>query len=179
MHATVKSGNSKPCGFKAEMNTNMTIFLAYAPVGNNANTFKPKKNNNKKKGCKGKDDLDTLDPSIYPTFIFSLDVDPNTIVSSVTHEFGCTGGFYFCKKQLQCVETVTPFIIYYLYTLNGITTLHTARDWKATSCSQRSLSIQKSQRSTSGEASQSFLDSQVLNFVIIQGRCRRHDVLIS
>jgi hypothetical protein len=64
MHTAVKSGNSKPLGSKAEMNTNMTIFLTYAPVGNNANAFKLKKNNNKKKGRKGKDEPDTLDPSI-------------------------------------------------------------------------------------------------------------------
>jgi hypothetical protein len=44
-------------------------------------------------------------------------------VSHVTHKFCCAGGFYFRKKQLQCVETVTPFIIYYLYTFNNITTL--------------------------------------------------------
>jgi hypothetical protein len=47
----------------------MTIFFAYAPVGNNANAFKPKKNNNKKKGHKGKDKPDTLDPSVYPTLM--------------------------------------------------------------------------------------------------------------
>jgi hypothetical protein len=32
------------------MNTNMTIFLAYPPVEKDRNGFKPKKNNNKKKG---------------------------------------------------------------------------------------------------------------------------------
>jgi hypothetical protein len=41
----------------------------------------------------------------------------------VTHEFCHAGEFYFCKKQLQCKETVTPFIIYYLYTFNDIATL--------------------------------------------------------
>jgi hypothetical protein len=50
-------------------------------------------------------------------------VDPETSVSHVTHNFCQAGGFYFQKKQLQCVETVTPFIIYYLYTFNDITTL--------------------------------------------------------
>jgi hypothetical protein len=57
--------------------------------------------------------------------VFSLDVDPETIASQVTHEFCRVGGFYFCKKQLQCMETVTPFIIYYLYTFNDIATLRT------------------------------------------------------
>jgi hypothetical protein len=33
------------------------------------------------------------------------------------------GGFYLQKKQLQCVETVTLFIIYYLYTFNDTATL--------------------------------------------------------
>jgi hypothetical protein len=41
----------------------------------------------------------------------------------MTHEFCQASGFYFQKKQLQCMETVTPFIIYYLCTLNDITTL--------------------------------------------------------
>jgi hypothetical protein len=123
MHAAVKSGNSKPLGSKAEMNNNMTIFLAYALVGNNVNAFKPKKNNNKKKGCKGNDEPDTLDPSVYLTLIFLLDVNPDTIISRVTHEFCRAGGLYFHKKQLQFFETITPFILYYLYTLNDNATL--------------------------------------------------------
>ncbi len=60
---------------------------------------------------------------MYPTLVFLSDVDPETIISRVTHEFCHVGGFYFRKKQLQCVETVTPFIIYYLYTFNDIATL--------------------------------------------------------
>jgi hypothetical protein len=123
MHAAVKMDNSKPNGKKEEMNANMTIFLAYALVGKDRNVFKPKKNNNMEKGWRGKDEPDTLDPSVYPSLVFSSDVDPETIISQVTHEFCCAGGFYFRKKQLQCVETVTPFIIYYLYTFNDIATL--------------------------------------------------------
>ncbi len=53
--------------------------------------------------------------------VFSSDVDPEIIVSRVAHEFGA-GGFYFRKKQLQCEETMTPFIIYFLYTFNDIAT---------------------------------------------------------
>jgi hypothetical protein len=170
------------------MNANMTIFLAYAPMGKYRNTFKPKKDNNKKKGQRGKDEPDTLDPSVYPTLVFSSDVDPETIVSRVTHEFCHAGGFYFRKKQLQCMETVPPFIIYYLYTFNDIATLRTEltdllkkhiKNWKASSCSRRSLSTQKSHRSTSDKGSRSFLVSQDLNFVTTQGRCRKRDRLIS
>jgi hypothetical protein len=96
MHAAVKLGNSKPLGSKAEMNTNMIIFLAYAPVRNNENAFKPKQNNNNKKGRNGKDEPDTLDPSVvYPMLIFLLDVDLNTIISHAMHEFCRAGGFYF------------------------------------------------------------------------------------
>ena len=50
MHASVESATTKPLGAKSEMSDNMTIFLGYAPVGRNSNVFKPKKNNNKKKG---------------------------------------------------------------------------------------------------------------------------------
>jgi hypothetical protein len=57
--------------------------------------------------------------------VFSSDVDPETNVSRVRHEFCRAGGFYFQKKQLQCVETLTPFIIYYLYAFNDIATLCT------------------------------------------------------
>jgi hypothetical protein len=91
--------------------------------GKNQNAFKPKKNNKKKKGRHGKDAPELLDPSVYPMLVFLSDVDPETIVSRVMHEFCCGGGFYFQKMQLQCVETVTPFIIFYLYTFNDIATL--------------------------------------------------------
>ncbi len=123
LHAMVESDATKPIGKKEELSNNMTIFLAYAPVGKNQNAFKPKKNNNKKKGRCGKDKPELLDPSVYPTLVFSLDVDPETIVLRVMHKFCCAGGFYFWKKQLQCVETVTPFIIFYLYIFNDIATL--------------------------------------------------------
>jgi hypothetical protein len=123
MHAVDKSGGTKPLGSKTEMSANMTVFLACAPVGRNAKAFQPKRINNKKKGCKGKDEPDTLNPSVYPTMVFSSDVEPKVIISRVTHEFGRSGGFYFRKKQLQCEETVTPFVIYFLYTFNNIATL--------------------------------------------------------
>jgi hypothetical protein len=101
----------------------MTILLAYAPVGKNQNAFKPKKNTNKKKGGRGKDEPELIDSSVYPTLVFLSDVDPETIVLHMTHKFCRAGGFYFQKKQLQCMETVTPFIIFYLYTFNDIATL--------------------------------------------------------
>jgi hypothetical protein len=188
MHAAVESENSKPLGSKAEMNTNMTIFLAYAPVGNNANAFKPKKNNNKTKGCKGKDEPDTLDPSVYPTLIFSSDVNPDTIVSRVMHEFCRAGRFYFCKKQLQCIETVTPFIIYYLNTFNDSATLRAElislldkahQGLESDFMLPEEFEYMKIPELTSGKASRSYLDNLVPNFVITQGRCRRHNVLIS
>ncbi len=123
MHAVDELGGTKPLGSKTEMSANMTVFLAYAPVGRNAKAFQPKRNNNRKKGRKGKDEPNTLDPSVYPTMVFLSDVEPEVIISRVTHEFGRSGGFYFQKKQLQCEETVTPFITYFLYTYNDITTL--------------------------------------------------------
>jgi hypothetical protein len=55
--------------------------------------------------------------------VFSSNVEPETIISCVAHQFGRVGGFYFWKKQLQCKETMTPFIIYFLYTFNDIATL--------------------------------------------------------
>ena len=123
MHAVDESGGAKPLGSKSEMSTNMTVFLAYAPVGRNAKAFQPKKNNDRRKGRKGKDEPDTLDPSVYLTMVFSSDVEPEIIISRMAHEFGRAGGFYFWKKQLQCKETMTPFIIYFLYTFNDIVTL--------------------------------------------------------
>jgi hypothetical protein len=123
LHAAVKTEATKPIGKKEELSNNMTIFLAYAPVGKNQNAFKPKKNNNKKKGRCGKDEPELLDPRVYPTLVFLSNMDLETIMSRVTHEFCCAGGFYSRKKQLQCVETVTPLIIFYLFTFNDIATL--------------------------------------------------------
>jgi hypothetical protein len=60
---------------------------------------------------------------MYPTLVFLSDVNPNIIILQVTHEFSRAGGFYFKKKQLQCMETVTPFIIYYLYAFNDTATI--------------------------------------------------------
>jgi hypothetical protein len=95
LHATVETEATKPIEKKDKLSNNMTIFLAYALVGKNQNAFKPKKNNNKKKGRRGKDEPELLDPSVYPTLVFLLDVDPETMVSRVTHEFCHAGGFYF------------------------------------------------------------------------------------
>jgi hypothetical protein len=123
MHAFIKSETVKLLGSKSEMSDNMTIFLGYAPVGGNSTVFKFRKNSNKKKGRHGKDEPDMINLSIYPTLIFSSDVDPDTITSRVMHEFCWAGRFYFRKKELQCIETCTPFIIYYLYTLNDLATI--------------------------------------------------------
>ena len=58
-----ESGGTKPLGFKSEMSTNMMVFLAYASVGRNAKAFQSKKNNDRRKGRKGKDEPDTLNPA--------------------------------------------------------------------------------------------------------------------
>ncbi len=60
MHTADETGGAKPLGSKAKMSTNITIFLSYAPVGSNANAFKPKKNNSMKQGRKGKMSLTLL-----------------------------------------------------------------------------------------------------------------------
>jgi hypothetical protein len=95
MHAADDMGSAKPLGSKTKMSTNMTVFLGYAPVGSNASAFKPKKNNNKKQGRKGKGEPNTLEPSVHPTLVFLSDVDPNIIILHVTHEFCRAGGFKF------------------------------------------------------------------------------------
>ncbi len=123
MHASVESETAKPLGSKSETSDNMTNFLGYAPVRGNSSIFKPKKNVNKKKGQHRKDKPNMIDPSVYTTLIFLSDIDPETITSQVTHEFCQAGVFYFRKKQIQCIETCTPFIIYYLYTFNDLATI--------------------------------------------------------
>ena len=100
MHAVDENGGAKPLGSKSEMSTNMTVFLAYVPVGRSARAFQPKRNNNKKKSRRGKDEPDTLNPSVYPTMVFLSDVEPEIIISRMADKFGQAGGFYFWKKQL-------------------------------------------------------------------------------
>ncbi len=39
MHAVDKSRGAKPLGSKTEMSNNMTVFLAYVPVGHNTKAF--------------------------------------------------------------------------------------------------------------------------------------------
>jgi hypothetical protein len=77
----------------------------------------------KKKGPPGKDEPDFISPSVYPTLIFSTEVTQIPSPGWVTHEFCRAGGFYFRKKELQCIERSTPFIIYYLFTFNDLTTI--------------------------------------------------------
>ena len=60
MHAIDESGGTKPLGSKSEMSTDMMVFLAYALVRRNAKAFQPKKNNDRRKGRKGKDEPDTI-----------------------------------------------------------------------------------------------------------------------
>jgi hypothetical protein len=110
MHAVNESGGTKPLGSKTEMSANMTVFLAYAPVGRNAKAFQPKRNNNKTKGRKGKDEPDTLNPSIYPTMVFLSDVEPKVIISRVTHEFGHSGGFIF-ERSSSSVKKWLPHLL--------------------------------------------------------------------
>jgi hypothetical protein len=43
MHAADETGGATPIGSKTQMINNVIIFLAYAPVGSNANAFRMKK----------------------------------------------------------------------------------------------------------------------------------------
>ena len=98
------------------MSTNMTVFLAYAPVGRNAKAFQPKKNNDRKKGWKGKDEPATLDPSVYPTMVFSSDVEPEPIISCVAHKFGRAGGILFPEETTPVQRNNDS--LYYLLSLH-------------------------------------------------------------
>jgi hypothetical protein len=72
------------------------------------------------------------------------------------------------------METVTPFITYYLYTFNDIADLGAELTCKMTSCSQRSLSMPKFQKSISVEESLSYLVSLEITFATICERCKKH-----
>jgi hypothetical protein len=115
MHGVDESGGAKPLGSKTEMSANMTVFLAYALVGCNAKAFQPKRNTNKKKGRKGKDEPDTLDTSIYPTMVFLSDVEPAVIITQVTHEFGCLGGFIFERSSSSVKKWLPHLLSTFLY----------------------------------------------------------------
>jgi hypothetical protein len=143
-----------------------------------------KKNNNRTKGRKGKDEPGTLDPSVYRTMVFLSDVEPEIIISRVAHKFGRAGGFYFRKKQLQCKETMTPFIIFFLYTFNDITTLR----GKLSSLLEEALQGMKDDfalpdefghaplpDSTFVTASQNSQDNPEAVFATTRVICKRHD----
>jgi hypothetical protein len=66
MHAAVEPENSKPLDSKAEMNTYMTIFLAYTPVGNNANAFKQKILKTRQRDAKARMSWIPLTPAYTP-----------------------------------------------------------------------------------------------------------------
>jgi len=107
MHAVDESGGAKPLGSKSEMSTNMTVFLAYAPVGRNAKAFQPKKNNNRRKGRKGKDEPDTLDPSVYPT-MFSLRTLIQKSLSPKQHMNSAVQGGFIFKRSNSSVKKQRP-----------------------------------------------------------------------
>jgi hypothetical protein len=106
--------------------------------------------------------------------VFSSDVEPEIIISRVAHEFGRAGGFYFRKNQLQCEETMTPFIIYFLYTFNDIATLRGELTSLLEDALQGSITP-LSRTSTFVVASRNSQDNPVAIFAITRVRCRRHD----
>jgi len=103
MHTVDESGGTKPLGSKSEMSINMTVFLAYAPVRRNAKAFQPKKNNNRRKGRKGK-------------LVFSSDVEPEIIISRMAHKIGRAGFFLFSEEATLVRRNNDP--IHYLFSLH-------------------------------------------------------------
>ncbi len=95
MHSSDTCKSAKTLSLKADLSSNMTIFLNYTPVGHNPSVFKPRKNT-KSKGQKGSKKLAHLDPN------------PNDLPACIAYVFGHASGMFFRKKQIQCLEKITP-----------------------------------------------------------------------
>ncbi len=99
MHAVDESGGAKPLGSKSEMSTSMTVFLAYTPVGCNVKAFQPKKNNDRRKGRKGKDEPDTFNPSVYPTMVFCRTLNQKSSSPAWHMNLAAQGEFIFGRSN--------------------------------------------------------------------------------
>jgi hypothetical protein len=188
MHAAVETDNSKPIDKKKDMNANMTIFLAHAPVGKDRNGSSQKRITRRRRGEEARMNLTPLTPACIlrwsscrmwtqrPSFP-KRRMNSDVRVGSTFVKSNCNAW-----RQLPHLSSIisTPSMILLHSAGNLLTYLKRhIKTWRATSCSQRSLSTQKSRISTSAKVSRSFLVSQDLNFGTTQGRCRKRDKLIS
>ena len=84
------------------------------------------------------------------------------------------GDFIFGRSNSSAKETMTPFIIYFLYTFNDIATLRGELTSLLEDALQGSITP-LSWTSTFVVASRNSQDNPVAIFAITRVRCRRHD----
>jgi len=74
------------------------------------------------KGKKNSGGVGTITDIIYFTFAIACDVDPMEVLQGIAVEWMRGGGVGLYRKEIQAFNTMSPFVIFYLY--NG-TSVHT------------------------------------------------------
>ncbi len=122
-------------GMENDVPENLTLMTEYMDIQGGGGAFKMKRNNNKKGGNGGGrrgnnnggggGEADMRDPIVNFQFAVCSQVEPETIVDRVVHEWTRkeVGGIAFKIKPLQCYNSNTPWMVMDLYNYGKQATL--------------------------------------------------------
>ena len=113
IHPLSEHSSATPLSSKNDLPTNLTKALTFFSVGGGPNAFKPKKDRNGKKGQKKE-----KAPYVWSNVIISSDVDPRLICDTICYEWGRLTQGVVRVKDLQCLDTVTAWHLFYVYIWN-------------------------------------------------------------
>ena len=127
MKPIAKNTTAKAIGAPKEVPVNYTLLGNYVALPERANAFnpKPKWDKNKRGGRRGKGNKkqEMLDPQIYPQVMMGSDTEPEMICKQVIHEVITYGVIWIRKKELQCINSSTYWLFFYLWNFGHIPTL--------------------------------------------------------
>ena len=124
LNPVLMGGGKKDLRDAKDVPSNMTALWGYVKISEKSmQTFQPKSGfigGNRKKG---EGNYSQYADQVYFTMVWSCDIDPRIIISGITVEWMRAGGMGLYRKEIQAIDTFSPFVILKLSIYVGVHTL--------------------------------------------------------
>jgi hypothetical protein len=124
LNPTIIGGGRKDLRDVKDVPSNMTALWGYVKISEKSmQTFQPRlgRTGGGKKGAGG--NYSQYADQVYFTMVWSCDMDPREIITGIMVEWMRAGGLGLYRKEVQAIDTFSPFVILKLSIYVGVHTL--------------------------------------------------------
>jgi hypothetical protein len=124
LNPTTTGGGKKDLRDVKDVPANMTALWSYVKIlEKSIQTFLPRSGHTGGSRKEGGGNYSQYVDQVYFTMVWSCDIDPKEIIAGITVEWMRAGGIGLYRKEIQAIDTFSPFVILKLCIYVGVHTL--------------------------------------------------------